>query len=95
MKALKIIAIFTSVITAIALLGACAGGGGGPSVRYGVGMGYGGYYGGSPYGYYRPPVVIGGPGPDIDRPVATPLPEPDMDFGMPDAGFNDFDDFDF
>lgn len=94
MKALKVIALVTSVVAATAMLGACAGGGS-PSVSYSLGTGYGGYYGRSPYGYYRPPVVIGGPGPDIDRPVATPLPEPDMDFGMPDAGFNDFDDFDF
>jgi len=85
-----------SLFALATFLGACAGGGGGARVSYGVGMGYGGYYGRSPYGYYRPPVIIGG-GPDIDydRPEAVPLPEPGMDFGMPDAGFNDFDDFDF
>ena len=88
------------VLAASGLSAACSGSGGSPRVTYGVGvgMGYGGYYGRAPYGYYRPrpPVVIGGPGPDIDRPVATPLPAgPDLDFGMPDAGFNDFGDFDF
>jgi hypothetical protein len=40
-------------------------------------------------------MIVGGPGPEIDRPVAVPLPEPDIDFGMPDAGFNDFGGFDF
>ena len=81
------------IIAVVALLMGCAGGGR-PRVSYSVGMGYGGYYGRSPYGYYRPPVVIGGPGPDFDRPVATPLPSHDMDFGMPDAGFDDFGGFD-
>ncbi|MFW2405890.1 MAG: hypothetical protein ACN4GT_14050 [Gammaproteobacteria bacterium] len=94
MRALRMIAIFVTVVSATSLLGACAGGGS-PRVSYSLGMGYGGYYGRAPYGYYRPPVIIGGPGPDIDRPVAMPLPEPDMDFGMPDAGFDDFGDFDF
>jgi hypothetical protein len=83
-------------IATVCLLPGCSGSGS-PRVRYSVGMGvgYGGYYGRAPYGYYRPPVIIGAPGPGIDRPVATPLPEPDIDFGMPDAGFNDFGGFDF
>jgi hypothetical protein len=76
-------------------LAACAGSGG-PRVSYSVG--YGGFYGPSPWGYYRGPVYVGGGGvpdiPDIpDGPVAAPLP----DFGMPDmgpgAGFADFGDF--
>lgn len=79
----------------IGVLHGCSGGGS-PRVSYSVGVGYGGYYGRSPYGYYRrPPVIVGGPGPEFDRPVAVPLPEPDIDFGMPDAGFNDFGGFDF
>lgn len=95
MKSKTILSLATLVSVCVMILGACSGGGS-PRVIYGVGMGYGGYYGGSPYGYYRPPVIIGG-GPDIDydRPEAMPLPEPDMDFGMPDAGFDDFGDFDF
>jgi hypothetical protein len=88
------IAIFMTVVMATSILGACEGGGS-TRVSYSLGMGYGGYYGRAPYGYYRPPVIIGGPGPDIDQPVAVPLPEPDMDFGMPEAGFDDFGDFDF
>lgn len=76
----------------VVLLGACAGGGS-PSIRYSVGMGYNsGYYGRAPYGYYRPPDVVYVPD---DAPVAMPLPEPGMDFGMPDAGFDDFGDIDF
>ncbi|MDH3511306.1 MAG: hypothetical protein OER85_10680 [Gammaproteobacteria bacterium] len=56
-------------------------------------MGYHtGYYGRSPYGYYDRPNVIVVPD---DRPVARPLSEPGMDFGMPEAGFDDFGGFDF
>ncbi len=78
------------ICVAIIFLSACTGGGS-PNIRYSVGMGYGGYYGHSPYGRYGPDVIIV---PD-DGPVATQMPEPDMDFGMPDAGFDDFGDFDF
>jgi len=82
------------IVSAVAMLAACVGGGS-PNMRYSVGVGYGGYYGHSPYGYYAPPVIIG-PGPEIDRgPIAVPLPEPDVDFGMPDAGFVDMGGFDF
>jgi hypothetical protein len=64
-----------------------------PNIRYSVGMGYHtGYYGRSPYGYYDRPNVIVVPD---DRPVARPLSEPGMDFGMPEAGFDDFGGFDF
>jgi hypothetical protein len=76
------------ICTALIFLGACTGGGG-PNVRYSVGMGYGGgYYGRSPYGYGRPDIIVV---PD-DRPVAMPMSEPD--FGMPEAGFDDFGGFD-
>jgi hypothetical protein len=60
-------------------------------VSYGVGVGYGGYYGGGPWrGHPGYPVYIGGGGgPDIpdfpDGPSAEQLP----DFGMPDAGAMD------
>lgn len=75
-------------------LAACAGSGR-SHVSYSVG--YGGYYGPSPWGYYRGPIYVGGGTPDLpnipDEPVATPLP----DFGMPDMGggmdFADFGDF--
>lgn len=82
-------------IALLAGLASCAGGGR-PSVRYSVG--YGSYYGGSPWGYYpgHPVYVGGGGGPDIphipEGPVAAPMP----DFGMPDAGgMDDFGGFDF
>ena len=88
-----VMAIF-AITLATGLLQACSGGGS-PRVSYSVGMGYGGYYGRAPYGYHRPPVIVVDPGPDIDRPIAAPLPAPEADFGMPGAGFNDFDDFDF
>lgn len=78
--------------TLLAVLVGCAGGGGRPHVRYSVG--YGGYYGGGPWGGYpRHPIYVGGGGgiPDIpDGPVAVPLP----DFGMPDGGGMDFGGFD-
>ena len=66
-------------------------------VSYGVGVGYGGYYGGGPWRGYSgyPPVYVGGGGgyPDIpDGPSAAQLP----DFGMPDAGMmDDMGGFDF
>ena len=92
----KLVAAGLMMALMTCLLQACSGSGGGsPRVSYSVGVGYGGYYGRSPYGYRRPPVVVvgpgPGPGPDFDRPVAAPLPEPDIGFGMPEAGFNDFD----
>ena len=94
MNKLKFASVIGMSVAVVVFLAGCAGGGS-PRVSYSVGMGYGGYYGRAPYGYYRPPVIIGGPGPDIDEPIATPLPEPDFDFGMPEAGFDDFGDFDF
>jgi hypothetical protein len=72
-------------------LAACSGSGR-PRVSYSVG--YGGYYGASPWRHYPGrPIYVGGGGIDIpDGPVATPLP----DFGMPDmGGAADFADFDF
>lgn len=84
------------VLTALAVtifVAGCAGSGR-PRVSYSVG--YGGYYGPSPWRHYPGyPVYIGGGDiPDIpDGPVAEPLP----DFGMPDMGpeadFGDFGDF--
>ena len=58
-------------------------------------MGYGGYYGPSPWGYYRGPACVGGGGvPDIpDRPVAMPMPDLGMLDMSPSAGFADFGDF--
>jgi len=84
--------IYAAVVSA--LLSACAGDGGdysSPSVRVGVGL-HSGFYGHRPFGYYgRPPIIVA-PGPDIDGPVATPLPEPgpDFDMGFPEADFMDF-----
>lgn len=85
--------LLTGLAIAISLAG-CAGSGR-PRVSYS--MGFGSYYGPSPWHRYPGyPVYIGGGGgiPDIpDGPVAEPLP----DFGMPDmgpeAGFADFGDF--
>lgn len=85
--------LLTGLAIAIFLAG-CAGSGR-PRVSYS--MGFGSYYGPSPWHRYPGyPVYIGGGGgiPDIpDGPVAEPLP----DFGMPDmgpeAGFADFGDF--
>lgn len=74
------------------VMAACVtdGGGYGPTS---VSVGYHhGFYGPRPWGYYgRPPIIID-PGPDIDEPIAVPLPMPEHDFdmGFPDAGFLDF-----
>jgi hypothetical protein len=86
------------VIIASLVLTSCAGGGS-SRVSYGVGMGYGGYYGHGPWrGHSGYPVYVGGGGggpgiPDFpDGPSASQMPE----FGMPDAGMMDmggFDDF--
>jgi hypothetical protein len=79
------------LVILLTMLAACAGTGS-STVRYSMGAGYyGGHYGGSPYGYYPPDVIIV---PD-DAPIAEPFSDPGMDFGMPDAGFDDFGDFDF
>ena len=84
------------VIIASLILVACAGGGS-PRVSYGVGVGYGGYYGpGAWRGHSGYPVYIGGGGgPDIphipEGPSASQMP----DFGMPDAGMMDAGGFDF
>ncbi len=81
------------VIIASLILAGCAGGS--TRVSYGVGMGYGGYYGHSPWRGH--PVYVGGGGggiggPDFpDRPSAVQLPE----YGMPDAGMNDMGGGDF
>lgn len=88
------------LIIACLLFSACSSGGS-TRVSYGVGVGYGGYYGAGPWrGYSGYPVYVGGGRPDIpdipQRPSAAQLP----DFGMPgggmmDAGPMDFGDFDF
>jgi len=76
----------------VLIIAACTSGGR-SRVSYGVGVGYGGYYGGGPWrGYSGYPVYVGGGGrpdiPDIpDGPSAGQLP----DFGMPDAGMMDMD----
>jgi hypothetical protein len=80
-------------IVLIGALVACASDGVRTSTSVSYGVGYGRYYGASPWGYYPGyPVYVGG-APDLPSgPVATPLP----DFGMPDmpdAGFADFPDF--
>lgn len=88
----KYSAVLLGLIAAL-LLASCSGSGG-SRVHYGVGVGYGGYYGAGPWsGYPGGPVYIGGGGgPDIpDGPVAMPLP----DFGMPDADMMDMGGFDF
>lgn len=83
------------VLFACVAVSACAGGS--TRVSYGVGVGYGGYYGAGPWrGYYDRPVYVGGGGipdiPDIpDGPSASQMP----DFGMPDAGMMDMGGFDF
>lgn len=67
------------------LVSSCGSSSGTTRVTYGMGVGYGGYYGRSPYyGYHDRPIYIGGGGiPDIPQgPVAAPLPS----FGMPDMG---------
>ena len=83
---LKSLAVF---IVFLVITG-CAGGS--SRITYGVGVGYGGYYGGGPWrGYGGYPVYVGGGGggvPDIpDGPSASQMPE----FGMPDAGMMDTD----
>jgi hypothetical protein len=87
------------LILGVAIVAGCAGGS--TRVSYGVGVGYGGYYGGGPWrGHPGYPVYIGGGRPDIpefpDLPGASQLPE----FGMPgggmlDAGPMDMGGFDF
>lgn len=77
------------------IVSSCAGGS--TRVSYGVGVGYGGYYGPGPWrGYRGYPVYVGGGGrPDIpdfpDGPVAAPMPS----FGMPDMDMMDAGGFDF
>ena len=88
------IAILVASVSMI--LSACASGGS-SRVSYGVGVGYGGYYGAGPWrGYGHRPIYVGGGRPDIphipDGPTASQMP----DFGMPDVGMMDmggFDDF--
>jgi hypothetical protein len=89
-----------AVVVVAALIIAGCSGSGRTRVTYGVGMGYGGYYGGGPWrGYHGyPPVYVGDGGgypdiPDIpDGPSASQMPE----FGMPDAGMmDDMGGFDF
>ena len=92
MSAIERCLVLLLTLVSLAMVAGCAGGGG-SSIRYSASMGYhGGYYGRAPYGYYDSPDVIFVPD---DSPVAMPLSEPDMDFGMPDAGFDDFGGFDF
>ena len=78
--------LFISFLISTVFLAACSSGGGrsysGHS-RYGVGVGYGGYYG-RPWGHH--PGYVGGidPGPGYGGggPVASQMP----DMGMPDFG---------
>lgn len=87
------------VMVAALILAACAGGS--TRVSYGMGTGYGGYYGGGPWrGYSRYPVYVGGGGgghiPHIpDGPSASQMPDMDMGMGMPDVGMMDMGGFDF
>lgn len=83
------IRIVVSLVALIALASCSSNGRVHTSVSYGVG--YGGYYGASPW--RNRPVYVVDDRPIIidDGPVATPMP----DFGMPDAGGMDFPDFDF
>lgn len=85
------IATLRSLAVIIVLLSMAGCAGGSSRMTYGVGMGYGGYYGAGPWrGYGGYPVHIGGGGgvPDIpDGPSASQMPE----FGMPDAGMMDMD----
>ena len=80
-----------TVVIASLIAAGCAGGS--TRVTYGVGVGYGGYYGAGPWrGYGGYPVYVGGGGgPDIphipDGPSASQMPE----FGIPDAGMMDMD----
>lgn len=85
-----------AVVIASVIIAGCAGGS--SRMTYGVGVGYGGYYGAGPWrGYGRYPVYVGGGGggpgiPHIpDGPSASQMPE----FGMPDAGMMDMGGFDF
>ena len=81
--------VMVAVVASLILAG-CAGGGS-SRVSYGVGMGYGGYYGHSPWRGH--PVYVGGGGgiPDFpDGPSASQMPE----YGMPDAGMMDMGGFD-
>ena len=88
----RYLTVILCLIAALALT-SCSGSGG-SRVHYGVGVGYGGYYGAGPWrGYPGHPVYIGGGGiPDIPSgPSAQQLP----DFGMPDVGMADMGGFDF
>ena len=87
MKKLLLIAAISSLSIAAAGLTACSsGGGGGYRSHTSYGVGYGGYYGSRPWGYY-PGYVGGGPidpdwGVGHGGPEAAQLPE----MGMPDMG---------
>jgi hypothetical protein len=80
-----------ALIFVVLLIAGCAGGS--SRMTYGVGVGYGGYYGAGPWrGHGGYPVYVGGGGgPDMphipDGPSASQMPE----FGMPDAGMMDMD----
>jgi hypothetical protein len=71
-----------TTIAFLASLSACSSSGGGyrGNTTYGVGVGYGGYYGRRPWGH-QPGYIGGGIGID-DGPVAAQMPE----MGMPDFG---------
>jgi hypothetical protein len=81
---------FVAGLIAVLIVSSCSGGGS-SRVSYGMGVGYGGYYGGGPWrGHSGYPIYVGGGGrPDIPHipsgPSAVQLPE----FGMPDAGMMD------
>ena len=77
-----------AVLTLLLFTAGCAGGGS-SRVRYNVGLGYGSYYGGGPWGGY--PVYIDS-GPDYpDDSWAEQLPA----YGMPDVGSMDMGGFDY
>jgi hypothetical protein len=84
---IRIICLALIVLFTAAALAACSGGGGGGYRS--VHVGYGGYYGARPWGYY-PSYGHGGIDPGLgidDGPAAAQLP----DMGMPDMGGMDMD----
>ena len=89
-----------AAVLACLLVTACSSGGS-TRVSYGVGVGYGGYYGGGPWrGHSRYPVYVGGGRPDIPDIPRGPSASQMPDFGMPgggmmDAGPMDMGGFDF
>ncbi len=91
------VAWLTLLTLLLLLCSSCESGGNyrNANYRFGGGVSFGGTYGGYAW-RYRPgyPVYPGRPPdidlPDIDEPIAVPLPS----MGMPDMGGGDFGDFD-